>query len=356
MKISQRSTFWLITVLILFAGFIGGILGNWIFIYLLDKYYGIAAGNYLVAPNAGTIVVRQGPKNNVINPVFSVADAESSLSGIFKRVPGDSPFYLPKDKLGQAITVTADGWLATVTDIPVDKNGQWSDMVVVANDRRVYSIDRVLTGAAGKFNFIHIAKADKLTVRDFILSQDLLIGQELYGLEWQGVVERGILSHQSLGHRSSEEASLELSVSGIGERNIALFDGNGRIAGISRGHVVIAMDSVKAMLAKLLTDNKINRARLGIYYVNVDKGNAAAAGALIGNGSSAAIVKGSPADKSGLRAGDRIISLDGVAVGPSVDLSGLLEEYTPGDSLHIKFIRQNETKEVTVVLDEVPKK
>jgi len=62
MKIAESYKFWFILIGILFAAFFGGILGNWVFIYLLDKYYGIPGGNYLAAPTSSSVIVRDAKK------------------------------------------------------------------------------------------------------------------------------------------------------------------------------------------------------------------------------------------------------------------------------------------------------
>lgn len=83
-----------------------------------------------------------------------------------------------------------------------------------------------------------------------------------------------------------------------------------------------------------------DKAFLGIYMTNDDE-----AGLLVGN-----TVKGSPAEKGGLKAGDRIIVLQGHEINSEGDLVKVLAHLKPGDVAKIKILREGEPKAVKVKL------
>jgi len=264
MNISTRPKILFLTVIIVIASIIGGTLGNWIFIYFLDTYYDIPNGNYGTAPISTTIPIRSPQKNNESNSVANaVASAESSLVGIFKR----SSFYLPKNKVSQAVIMTSDGWLMSTMLIPSEGAGNFNEYVIVANDKKVYEIDKVITDNLNKISFIHLKKASNLPVKDFVLSQDITPGQEVIGIEWKGSVASGLVTYRSPDVRSSEGSLNELSIIGLESPSIFLFDLSGRMLGFSRNNIVFDIDGIQSSLNKILTTGKITYARLGIHYV-----------------------------------------------------------------------------------------
>ena len=51
------------------------------------------------------------------------------------------------------------------------------------------------------------------------------------------------------------------------------------------------------------------------------------------------VVSGGPADKAGLKAGDRIVSIDNTEVAQKTDLGTLMQEHSAGDTLSITVAR-----------------
>ena len=49
-----------------------------------------------------------------------------------------------------------------------------------------------------------------------------------------------------------------------------------------------------------------------------------------------------------------ITAIDGEQIGPGVDLSMLIVEHSPGDTITLKVLRDNSTSEVEVTLGELP--
>lgn len=360
MKLSDSSKFWTIFVSILIAAFFGGILGNWVFIYLLDKYYGIPGGNYLAAPVSSPVIVRDSKKiiveqDNRIAQAISAADRGSMK--IFKK---GAASYEAKDAVITAAIITSDGWLVSPAQLPIDKTSGLSNYEAVSPDRRRFSVEKTVIDPITGLSFIHLTRAQNLSVSGFVTTGEMSTGQTLIALGFDNAVEVGRLSRFTNRILASEGVPIELSVSDIGKYQAYIYDAAGDMAGVATGKTFIAMDSVQSVLEKLLTEGKITHPRLGLYYLDLSKsyGSASQTGALITtpDAKTAAIVVGSPAEKAGLKVGDIITAVDGTAVNEFNNLSSILAEYRVGDLLNLSITRNKETKTVAVKLDEIPAK
>jgi serine protease Do len=62
------------------------------------------------------------------------------------------------------------------------------------------------------------------------------------------------------------------------------------------------------------------------------------------------IVKESPGEKAGFKVGDIIISIDGKEIKDANELIWIISKYNPGDKIKVKYISEDVTKEVFVIL------
>jgi len=66
-----------------------------------------------------------------------------------------------------------------------------------------------------------------------------------------------------------------------------------------------------------------------------------------------AIIKNSPADKAGLKAGDIITRINSQEINADNDLAVILSSYSPGDSIILDYLRQGNNLQVEIILDSV---
>jgi serine protease Do len=135
-----------------------------------------------------------------------------------------------------------------------------------------------------------------------------------------------------------------------------LFDLHGRVVGINtavhpRGKglgFAIPIDDVKEVLPQLLAKGKVERGLLG---VRVDPASWSATSAREQRGARVASVeRGSPAERSGLREEDVIVSVNGAPLGRESDLPRMIASRPPGTHLEIGIVRQGVRKTVAVTL------
>lgn len=349
MKFSGRLSAVAIVSLIMIGALVGGVLGNWLFIYFIDRYYDIAGGNYLSSAFTPHVVTRNLERQENINASLSgtVAAADQSLVGIFKR----SPLYLPTAKVGQALIVTSDGWIMTTME--ADTFQKQSDYVVVASDKKIYEIDRVVE-ALPSVTFIHIAKASNLPVQDLMPASKLMFGEAIVAVDWQTSLDQGIIAGRQATLRSSEAVLVEIPVGEIEQSEGFLFDAVGRVIGFRQAGKSYSIETVNNLLTKLLLANTITFPRLGVTYINTEVLSVETTqGALLAaSDKQPAVIAGSPAAKVGLREGDIITVVADIPVEGGVDIASLITRYNPGQTIPLTVVRGKESRRLTVTLDQ----
>lgn len=127
----------------------------------------------------------------------------------------------------------------------------------------------------------------------------------------------------------------------------------------SGGSVGIAFDIPASTAAKVVNDLRANgtivRGWLG---VQIQPVNATIADSLRLRGTKGALVSepqpGSPAEASGIKPGDVILSIDGRPVADPRDLAVLVASYPPNASVRVQIWRDGNPQEITVKLGKLP--
>ena len=112
-------------------------------------------------------------------------------------------------------------------------------------------------------------------------------------------------------------------------------------------------DAIKEAQELLENGYVTGRPYLGIsYYAVTDAQTAAQLGVNAYGVYIVEVVKGGPADKAGLQAGDRIVSVDGSEVATQSDLGTLMQNHKAGDTIEITVARGGQMQTVNVTLGE----
>ena len=143
-----------------------------------------------------------------------------------------------------------------------------------------------------------------------------------------------------------------------------LFNMNGELVGIVNakssssdaeglGFAIPINDAIKVAQELLENGYVTGRPYLGITYLAVTDAQTAqqlgvnAYGVYIVD-----VTKGGPADQAGLKAGDRIVSVDGSEIAAKDDLGTLMQKHAAGDTLSITVARDGQMQTVNVTLGE----
>jgi len=124
----------------------------------------------------------------------------------------------------------------------------------------------------------------------------------------------------------------------------------------------IPIDIAKPIMQQALAGKQLSRPWMGVYYVPVTRHVASdmklsvTSGALIDapSGGAPAVVAGGPAAQGGLRAGDVIVAVDGVAVDATHDLSTLIVPHAPGERVTLTIVRGGSQQTVQLTLGTLP--
>ena len=210
-----------------------------------------------------------------------------------------------------------------------------------------------------------VGNSDNLKVGESVMAVGNPLG-ELGGTVTSGIVSALNRSVSIQGSSSVNTMSLiqmDASVS-PGNSGGGLFNMNGELVGIVNakssdsdaeglGFAIPVNDAVKVAQELLENGYVTGRPYLGIsYYAVTDAQTAAQLGVNAYGVYIVEVVKGGPADKAGLQAGDRIVSMDGSEVATQSDLGTLMQDHKAGDTIEMTVARGGQMQTVNVTLGE----
>ena len=250
--------------------------------------------------------------------------------------------------------------------------------VIISSDGYILTCDHVVSGASNITVTIAVIKvdADGLTPAIVGDSDKLAVGDNVLAVgnplgELGGTVTSGIVSalNRSVSIQSSSSVNtmsliqMDASVS-PGNSGGGLFNMNGELIGIVNakssssdaeglGFAIPINDAIKVAQDLLENGYVTGRPYMGITYLAVTDAQTAAQLGVNAYGIYVVdVVSGGPADKAGLKAGDRIVSIDNTEVAQKTDLGTLMQEHSAGDTLSITVARDGQMQTVSLTLGE----
>ena len=271
---------------------------------------------------------------------------------------------------GSGVIISSDGYILTCAHV-VDGA---STITVTIGDKD-YTATLVGEDTTSDIAVIKI-DADGLTPATVGNSDSLKVGQSVMAVgnplgELGGTVTGGMISalNRSVTIQGSSSVNtmsliqMDASVS-PGNSGGGLFNMNGELVGIVNakssssdaeglGFAIPINDAIKVAQELLENGYVTGRPYLGITYLAVtDAQTASQLGVNAYGVYVVEVVKGGPAEKAGLQAGDRIVSVDGTEIASKDDLGTLMQKHAAGDTLSITIARDGQMQTVNVTLDE----
>lgn len=249
-----------------------------------------------------------------------------------------------------------------------------SEIIVSLPDGRTFK-GKVLGADAVTDLAVVKIDADNLPVAEFGDSDTLQVGEPAIaignplGMEFRGSVTAGVISALNrsieIGERKFNLIQTDAAIN-PGNSGGALVNADGEVVGINSAKIAVSgvegigfaipVNTAKPILDELSHKGRVARPYLGASLM--DKDIAQRYGFEIdlhGGIYLVKVVAGSPAAKAGIRPGDIILSFNGSKVSSAVDLRKKLSECKVGDRVDVQIWRNDQTQNVVVVLEEVPK-
>ena len=271
---------------------------------------------------------------------------------------------------GSGVIISSDGYILTCAHV-VDGA---STITVTIGDKD-YTATLVGEDTTSDIAVIKI-DADGLTPATVGNSDSLKVGQSVMAVgnplgELGGTVTGGMISalNRSVTIQGSSSVNtmsliqMDASVS-PGNSGGGLFNMNGELIGIVNakssssdaeglGFAIPINDAIKVAQELLENGYVTGRPYLGITYLAVEDAQTAAQLGVNAYGVYVVeVVKGGPAEKAGMQAGDRIVSVDGTEIASKDDLGTLMQKHAAGDTLSITIAREGQMQTVNVTLGE----
>ena len=290
---------------------------------------------------------------------------------LFRRFFPNQPPGIPREQesksLGSGFIINADGHILTNAHV-VDGA---DEVLVKLTDKREFKAKVLGTDKRSDIALIKIdatglpavklGDPSRLRVGEWVIA----IGSP-FGFE--NSVTAGIVSAKGRSLPQENYVPFIQTDAAINPGNSGgpLFNMRGEVVGVNSqiysrtgGYMGVAfaihIDVAMEVQSQLRSGGRVSRGRIGVVIQEVTKeladsfGLTKPAGALVNS-----VEKGGPADKAGIDAGDIILKFDGKAVSQSSELPRLVGATKPGSKSVIQVWRKGATKDLNVVIGEIP--
>ncbi|NCU44112.1 PDZ domain-containing protein [Candidatus Falkowbacteria bacterium] len=270
-----------------------------------------------------------------------------SLVKIFKKSDLVAPASMKLDNLynldrplASGWVVTSDGWVISSADL--DK---WSDLVVVAGNRKVYQINQKTTDPLTGLFFYRLTGAANLAPIKLGEVGWSRPGQLMYNLNGLGDLKATWLESVTDGYEDNVMNSDVLWRRwkfSVVWTDSAIFSGQGDLFGIiDRQNKIIPANYIKSGLNSLLSQGNFKRVSLGLEYLDLNRFSTERSGLLVSR-----IAIGSSAEKAGLKTGDILLSIDEINFDGEISLNEILQGYHFGDRANLIIQRAGQNRQL----------
>lgn len=330
----------------------------------------------LMAPNVSQTIWQD---QRIVREESAVIDlvekASPAVVSIVTKEVGFDPFsgpYSQDSGVGTGFIIKSDGLILTNSHV-VDSTGNYT---VVLSDERTFEVKKVHLDRINDLAILEVTASNLPTV-GLGDSGSLKVGQSVVAIgnalgRFSNTVTTGVVSGIARQvTASSGWGSSSKTFENVIQTDAALNPGNsggpllnlaGQVIGINVATTssadnigfAIPINIAKPIIADFETYGKISRPFIGVQYAMVSKDMASLKrlpeGAFVQQ-----IVKGSPADKAGLKVGDIITRFDGQQINETSGLSSYVQEKKVGDRVEVVIDREGKESKVTLVLEDAEK-
>ena len=361
-----------------------GIIVGFLFFSFVAGFVGATLANYLNTDTKDDVVSTQ--KEVVLQEGELIANVAEDLSPSVVSITaksntaGASPFSVrPSESAGTGLIVTKEGIVITNKHVIP---GSASAISIITSDGTKYEdvsvIDR---DTQNDVAFLKINKPKKLKAAKLGDSSDVRVGERVIAIgnalgRFNTTVTSGIVSGlgrpitasdgdgraENLDNLLQTDASINPGNSGGPLVNI-----NGEVIGINTAIAgnaenigfAIPINDIRPLFDSVLSEGRIIRPYLGVNYIPLNKQSAQQLDLKVDYGAYVAtfdgsnpIISGSPAEKSGIKNKDVILSIDGKKINENDRLSDIVASKKVGSKVKIELLRDGKKQTVIAKLEE----
>lgn len=364
---------WLILIFSLFFGALAGAVGGFL-ILISEKikipfFREIELKKYFPTREITLITEKKITVTQDIRVAELVKDLKPQIAKIFlaktTKEEGGSileQIYSPQEILGIGFILTNDGWMVFSKDSVPDLQKKY--IVIVEN--KIFPVEKILSDPVTEVIFVKTAATNLIAAK--LANQDeLSVGQQILIFGRDDSLTLNKISHL---YYQEIKKSEDLIRSTDRFNNFILLDSQlpekflgSPIFNLDKAVIGIVVDRMHVrpsfhfanIIPLVLEKKKIVRPYLGLNYLNLSE--------VVGisdprfkDFNTGAIVwglpaKNSPAAKANLENGDLILKVGGLPINDQYNFTKLIQDYHPGDTVELVFVRQGIEKSVKVTLE-----
>lgn len=299
---------------------------------------------------------------------------ENNPNDVFAQLFGQRQYYIPSQQgSGSGVVISPDGYIVTNNHVVADA----SEVTVTFNDRYTAKAKVVGTDPSTDIAVLKVEGEGSMPFMEFGNSDDVKLGQWVlavgFPLNLDATVTAGIVSAKgrSLGvNKQRSNSAIESFIQtdaavNPGNSGGALVNTSGQLIGINSAiasptgsyagySYAIPANIVRKAVNDLMKYGAVQRGYMGVEYLDSRqataeelhaKGLDKMAGVYITN-----VRSNSGAAKAGLKTGDFITHINGIAVDNPEDVQGQIARFQPGDNVSVMYNRGGNSYNTTVKL------
>jgi serine protease Do len=330
--------------------------------------------------NVGPATTTSGSQQVTINESSAVIDVATKLSPAVVKITTNGtttdPFgSVPETGVGSGFIYDANGWILTNRHVVTGAD----KLTVELKDGRqfqgrTYGIDTLTDLAIVKVDatglpVASLGESDALKIGQLVVAIGSPLGMYSFSVTSGIVSGKGRDIQVDNGTRINNLIQTDAAIN-PGNSGGPLADAAGNVVGINTAVATdssgigfaIPIDIAKPIMDQAVAGKSLTRPWIGIRFQSIneqvkeDQNLSVDKGALVTNtgGTGPAVTAGSPGEKAGIKAGDVIEAINGIAVDPEHPLDALLVQFAPGDVVHLSVLRDGKVQTIDVTLGTRP--
>jgi S1-C subfamily serine protease len=315
-----------------------------------------------------------------INESSAVIDVAAKLSPAVVKITTNGtstdPFgSVPKTGVGSGFIYDSNGWILTNRHVVTGAD----KLTVELKDGRqfegkTYGIDTLTDLAIVKIDgtglpVAALGESDGLKIGQLVVAIGSPLGMYSFSVTSGIVSGKGRDIQVDNGTRINNLIQTDAAIN-PGNSGGPLADAGGNVVGINTAVATdssgigfaIPIDIAKPIMDQAVAGKSLTRPWIGIRFESIneqvkeDQNLSVDQGALVTNtgGTGSAVQPDSPAAKAGIKDGDVVESINGIAIDQEHPLDALLVQFAPGDVVHLKVLRDGTTQSIDVTLGTRP--